>query len=70
MKSTGFLEIFRGNHRKNIPQEMKNGFSLRQQQLQVIIYALSFEFFISSLAADNTNAPQKNEQYFLSSLTP
>ena len=31
-------QIFRGNHITNIPQEMKNGFSLRQQQLQVIMY--------------------------------
>ena len=45
MKSTEFLEIFRGNHIKNIPQEMKNGFSLRQQQLQVIMYYILWVFY-------------------------
>ena len=44
---------------------MKNGFSLRQQQL---LRTTCFEHFISSLA-DNTNAPRKSEQYFYFSLT-
>ena len=40
MKSMGFLqffESFRGKFVKNILQEMRNGLSLRQQQLQVIM---------------------------------
>ena len=49
---------------------MKNGLSLRQQKLQVIMYYIitCHEHFISSLP-DKTNAPQKNEKYFYFSLT-
>ena len=44
---------------------MKNGLSLRQQQLQVIMYYIitCHEHFMRTLA-DKTNAPPKNEQYF------
>ena len=42
MKSMGFFsclsKVFAENFIKNILQEMKNGLSLRQQQLQVIMY--------------------------------
>ena len=41
---------------------MKNGFSLRQQQFQVIMYYV-LQDFISSLA-DNTVVSRRNEQYF------
>ena len=61
-----FFESFRGKYKlKNILQEMKNGLSLRQQQLQVIMYYIitCHEHFMRTLA-DKTNAPPKNEQYF------
>ena len=44
MKSMGifffyrFSKVFEEKHIKNILQEMKNGLSLREQQLQVIMY--------------------------------
>ena len=41
---------------------MKNGNSLRQEKVQVIMYHV-IEHFISSLA-DNKNELPKNEQYF------
>ena len=67
-----FFESFRWKYKlKNILQEVKNGLSLRQQQLQVIIYYIitCHEPFISSLA-DKTNAPPpQNEQYLYFSLT-
>ena len=62
-----FFESFRGKYKlTNFLREMKNGLSLRQQQLQVIMYC--HEHFISSLA-DKTNAPPKSEQYLYFSLT-
>ena len=62
-----FFECFRGKYKlTNFLREMKNGLSLRQQQLQVIMYC--HEHFISSLA-DKTNAPPKSEQYLYFSLT-
>ena len=66
-----FFESFRGKYKlKNILKEMKNGLSLRQQQLKVIMYYIitCYEHFIGSLA-DKTNATPKNEQYFYFSLT-
>ena len=55
-----FWKVFMEKHVKKIIKVMKNGNSLRQQKVQVIMY---FEHFISSLA-DNTNELPKNEQYF------
>ena len=57
-----FSRVFAEKYVKNILQEMKNGLSLRQEQLQVYVLH-NHEHFISSLA-DKTNAPRKNEQYF------
>ena len=62
-----FSRVFAEKYVKNILQEMKNGLSLRQEQLQVYVLH-NHEHFISSLA-DKTNAPRKNERYFYSSLT-
>ena len=57
MKSMGifysFSTVFAEKYIKNLLQEMKNGLSFRQEQLQVIMSVLHF---ISSLA-DKTNAP-------------
>ena len=55
-----FLEVFMEKHVKKIIKVMKNGNSLRQQKVLVIMY---FEHFISSLV-DNTNELPKKEQYF------
>ena len=51
---------------ENILQEKKNGLSLKQQKLQVIMYHIitRHEHFISSLP-DKTNAPQKTENTFI-----
>ena len=56
---------------QNILQEMKNGMSLRQQQLQVIMYyiIICHEHFISSVADKRMHIPRKNEQCFYFSLT-
>ena len=61
-----FFESLREKYKlKNILQEMKNGLSLRQQQLQVIMYYIitCHEHFMRT-PADKTNAPPKNGQYF------
>ena len=63
-----FSKVFEENFLKNILQEMKNGLTLRQQQLQVIMYyIISLEHFISSVA-DKTNAhiyPEKTNNTFI-----
>ena len=57
-----FWKVFIKKHVKKIIKVMKNGNSLRQEKVQVIMYHV-IEYFISSLA-DNKNELPKNEQYF------
>ena len=57
-----FWKVFIEKHVKKIIKVMKNGNSLRQEKVQVIMYHV-IEHFISSLA-DNKNELPKNEQYF------
>ena len=66
MKSMGFFSclsnVFAENFIKNILQEMKNGLSLRQQQLQVImLYIITWAFHKLSC--------RQNEWYFYFVLT-
>ena len=66
MKSMGFFsclsKVFAENFIKNILQEMKNGLSLRQQQLQVImLYIITWAFHKLSC--------RQNEWYFYFVLT-
>ena len=65
-----FSKVFKENFIKNILQEMKNGLSLRQQQLQVIMYYIITWAFHKQykLQTKRMHIPRKNEQYFYFSL--
>ena len=69
-----FFTVFRRFSRKNIIkdilQEMKNGLSLRQRQLQVIMYYIITWAFHKQykLQTKRMHIPRKNEQYFYFSL--
>ena len=60
--------VFAEKYMKNILQEMKNGLSLRQQQLQVIMYYIITWAFHKLTCRQNKCTPKK-ERYFYSSLT-
>ena len=66
-----FSKVFAEKFLQNILQEMKNGMSLRQQQLQVIMYyiIICHEHFISLVADKRMHIPRKNKQCFYFSLT-
>ena len=63
-----FSKVFAEKYIKNILQEMKNGLSLRQQQLQVIMYNI-ITWAFHTLTCRQKKCTPKNEPYFYSSLT-
>ena len=71
MKSMGsflqFFESFRGKYKlKNILQEMKNGLSLRQQQLQVIMYyIITWAFHKLSCRQNECTYSEKTNSTFI-----
>ena len=70
MKSMGFFysfsKVFTENFIKTILQEMKNGLSLRQQQLQVIMYyIITWAFHKLSYRQNESTYPEKKKNTFI-----
>ena len=74
MKSMGFLnsfsKVFAENFIKTILQEMKNGLSLRQQQLQEVLqmimyYIITWAFHKLSCRQNECTYPEKTNNTFI-----
>ena len=61
-----FSKVFKENFIRNILQEMKNGLSLRQQQLQVIMYyIITWAYHKFSCTEDECTYPAKTKDTFI-----
>ena len=58
----GFSKVFAENFIKNILREMKNGLSLRQQQLQMIIYYIHTEKYSPKSCFANFDTQMSSSQ--------